>query len=185
MAFITKDVIHMPQDKEEYVPVSETEIEVRNWFLPRNLNANNTLFGGDLLSWMDKAALFCAKNFTKSECMVTIAMNRVLFKLPISSSDVLTLKARVANVRRFRLEVEVEVFVTPADRFGTTRKSHIGYFTVLNVDAAGQYKPIHKGLLIDEANQTDMRTLLKAQRRWEFEEIEKDLLSLPPLDISI
>jgi hypothetical protein len=59
------------------------------------------------------------------------------------------------------------------------------YFTVLNVDAAGQYKPIHKGLLIDEANQTDMRTLLKAQKRWEFEEIEKDLLSLPPLDISI
>jgi acyl-CoA hydrolase len=55
MAFITKDVIHMPQDKEEYVPVSETEIEVRNWFLPRNLNANNTLFGGDLLSWMVRA----------------------------------------------------------------------------------------------------------------------------------
>ncbi|GAB9465439.1 hypothetical protein Gpo141_00002847 [Globisporangium polare] len=184
LPFISKDMVQMPQDKEQYVPVSETEIEVRNWFLPRNLNVNETLFGGDLLSWMDKAALYCAKNFTKSERMVTIAMNRVLFKLPISSSDVVTLKARVANVRRFRLEVEVEVFVDPADQSGT-RKSHTGYFTVLNIDAAGQFKPIHKGLLIDEASQTDMRALLKAQKRWQFEEEDKNLHSLKPLDISI
>lgn len=59
------------------------------------------------------------------------------------------------------------------------------YFTVLNIDAAGQFKPIHKGLLIDEANQTDMRALLKAQKRWQFEEEDKNLLSLKPLDISI
>ncbi|TYZ69243.1 hypothetical protein PybrP1_010773 [[Pythium] brassicae (nom. inval.)] len=182
---VTADMLQLPpQDKEAYVAVSETEIVVRNWFLPRNLNVNETLFGGDLLAWMDKAALYCAKSFTKSERMVTIGMNRVLFKLPILATDVVTLKARVTNVRRFRLEVEVEVFVDPADQSGT-RKSHTGYFTVLNVDAAGEYKPIHKGLLVDESKQADMRALLKAQKRWQFEEEDRNLHSLKPLDVSV
>ncbi|KAF1323936.1 hypothetical protein FI667_g10147, partial [Globisporangium splendens] len=185
MTFITKDAIHMPQDKEEYVPVSETEIEVRNWFLPRNLNINETLFGGDLLSWMrahghdrDEPRAVQAADFGLGRRDAEGArLERATYLSCFGCYSVMV-------CRRFRLEVEVEVFVDPADQSGT-RKSHTGYFTVLNVDATGQYKPIHKGLLIDEANQTDMRALLKAQKRWEFEGEEKDLLSLPPLDISI
>lgn len=56
---------------------------------------------------------------------------------------------------------------------------------MLNIDAAGQYKPIQKGLLVDEANQADMRALLKAQKRWQFEDEDRSLYSLKPLDISI
>lgn len=53
LPWISADMLQLaPQDKEAYVAVSETEIEVRNWFLPRNLNVNETLFGGDLLEWM-------------------------------------------------------------------------------------------------------------------------------------
>ncbi|RLN32775.1 hypothetical protein BBJ28_00023839 [Nothophytophthora sp. Chile5] len=48
------------ESKSDYVSISDTEIEVRNLFLPRNLNINNTVFGGDLLTWMDRAALYCA-----------------------------------------------------------------------------------------------------------------------------
>lgn len=98
--FITRDQLFTPSDfKEEYVAVKDTEIEMRNWFLPRNLNINQTVFGGDLLTWMDKAALYCARNFTKSENMVTIAMNRILFKLPILATDVVTMRSRVCSVR--------------------------------------------------------------------------------------
>lgn len=59
------------------------------------------------------------------------------------------------------------------------------YFTVLNVDAAGQYKPIPKGLLVDESKQADMRALLKAQIRWQFEDEDRSLHSLKPLDVSM
>lgn len=52
LPFVSRDMVQVPQDKAAYVAVSDTEIEVRNWFLPRNLNVNETLFGGDLLAWM-------------------------------------------------------------------------------------------------------------------------------------
>ncbi|KAI9914492.1 hypothetical protein PsorP6_007144 [Peronosclerospora sorghi] len=143
------------ETKDAYVAVKETEIEVRNWFLPRNLNANDTVFGGDLLTWMDRAALYCAQNFTKSESMVTIAMNRILFKLPILVSDVVTARARIVNVR---------------------------YFTVLNLGENNAFKVIDKGLKVDEDNQREMRMLLKAQKRLEFAEEDKHLHSVKTLE---
>ncbi|GLD96742.1 hypothetical protein PINS_up005425 [Pythium insidiosum] len=182
--FIRNDAINMVDGKLRFVSVKDTELELRKWFLPKNLNINQTIFGGDLLTWMDKAAMYCARNFTKNERMVTIAMNRVLFKLPILATDVVTLRARICNVRRYRLEVEVEVFVTPLGET-TTRRSHTGYFTVLNVDVGGHLKEIDTGLLVDENKQEEMKILLKAQKRWEFEEEDKNLLRLKPLDISL
>lgn len=99
LAFIKASDLDLYEDKEAYIAVSDTEIEVRKRFLPKNLNVMNTLFGGDLLSWMDNAAIYCARHFTKNERMVTMSMNRVLFKLPILASNIVTVKARIANVR--------------------------------------------------------------------------------------
>lgn len=43
-------------DKSTYVPIHETELEQRKWFLPKHLNFNNTVFGGELLTWMVRGA---------------------------------------------------------------------------------------------------------------------------------
>ncbi|RLN58750.1 hypothetical protein BBJ29_004218 [Phytophthora kernoviae] len=169
--------LHPGEKKEEYISVSDTDIEVRNWFMPRSLNPHDTVFGGDLLAWMDQAALYCAQNFTKSKRMVTITMNRMVFKLPISMLDIVSLSARVVNVRRYRLEVEVDVFVESAID-GAKRKSHSGYFAVVHYNENNEAKEIKKGITIDENNQHEMRMLMKAQKREEFSEENKNLYSL-------
>ncbi|OWZ07882.1 ABC transporter [Phytophthora megakarya] len=176
LAFIKQSDLLPMESKAAYVSVSDTEVEVRNCFLPRNLNPHDTVFGGDLLSWMDKIALHCAQKFTKSEKMVTISMNRVIFKLPILMLDMVRMRARVVHVDHFHLEVEVEVFIHSV-LHGAERKSHSGYFTVLNVDD-NKFKRIGKGLKIDENKQDEMRMLLKAQKRLKFEEEDTNLYAL-------
>lgn len=51
-AFVASSDIFPGETKDEYVTISDTTIELRNWFLPRHLNINQTVFGGDLLTWM-------------------------------------------------------------------------------------------------------------------------------------
>ncbi|TMW55723.1 hypothetical protein Poli38472_010605 [Pythium oligandrum] len=185
MPYVSRDMIHMfdQQEKTHFIPIPDTLIEVQNSFLPKHLNRNNTIFGGEVLTWMDKVALYCARNFTKNINMVTVSMNRIFFKLPITMDDIVTMNARVCSVRRHHLEVEVEVFV---ERIGSgeRRRSHTGYFTVVNLDRSYRRKLILQGLAVDESDQESMRRLLKAQHRWLFDDEDKELLCLEPLSLS-
>jgi hypothetical protein len=54
LPFISREMLHVFEynQKSVYIPVSETVIEVQNSFLPKHLNRNGTIFGGEVLSWM-------------------------------------------------------------------------------------------------------------------------------------
>lgn len=44
-------------DHSELVPVRDTVLKIQTTFLPKNLNGNNTVFGGDVLAFMVKYGL--------------------------------------------------------------------------------------------------------------------------------
>ena len=152
--------------KREFLRPEETVVTVRRVFLPRNINVLGTIFGGDILLWMDRVATYCARRFTRNRNMVTLAMNRIVFEQPIFTSDLVELTARVVYVRRFTLEVALDVTLQRPD--GTRLRSHRGYFTVLNYDEIGFKRPILTGLKLAEEDQDGLRRFEQAKRRYHF-----------------
>ena len=159
-----KDLEEQPnREKTEWISPSDTEITLRRVFLPRHNNVLGTIFGGDILLWMDRVATFCARHFTRNRHMVTIAMNRIFFRRPIYTSDLVEIDARVVMVRNFTLEVETVVRVQRIS--GEIVDTHSGYFTVLSYDEAGFKRPISTGLKLEDADQDGLRRYLKALER--------------------
>jgi len=154
------------QDKQAFLSAAETEIRVRQQFLPRHVNIMGTIFGGEILQVMDRVAIYTARHFTRNRNMVTLAMNRILFRQPIFTTDLVEITARVVYVRRYTLEVELQVNVQKPN--GETLHSHSGYFTVLNYDEAGFKRPIHTGLALEDRDQETLQRFLKAKIRHQF-----------------
>ncbi|MDH4224473.1 MAG: acyl-CoA thioesterase [Deltaproteobacteria bacterium] len=152
--------------KQNFVPPSQTEVTVRRQFLPRHININGTIFGGEILLWMDKVATHTARGFTRNRNMVTIAMNRIFFKQPIYTTDLVEMTARVVYVRRYTLEVEINVKLRRIS--GEELSSHSGFFTVLNTSPRGEKMAIQTGLLLTEEDQDSLRRYQKARLRHEF-----------------
>lgn len=162
---------------QELLSIRDTKVVVRRTFFPRHINVNNTIFGGDILLWMDRCATHTARSFTRNRNVFTISMNRVFFKHPIYISDWVEMTARVVDVRLFTLEVEIEVVLERQP--GKRISSHSGYFTVLNCDEAGFRRPILTGLRelpslavdptsMDEETRQDTLRRLRARARREF-----------------
>eukprot|EP00658_Telonema_sp_P-2_P066852 TRINITY_DN55818_c0_g1_i1.p1 TRINITY_DN55818_c0_g1~~TRINITY_DN55818_c0_g1_i1.p1 ORF type:complete len:311 (+),score=43.82 TRINITY_DN55818_c0_g1_i1:81-935(+) len=55
--------------KVEYVPMRETAIRLRKTFMPQDVNHLGSVFGGQLMLWMERSASFCARNFTRNPHM--------------------------------------------------------------------------------------------------------------------
>jgi acyl-CoA hydrolase len=145
------------REKREYLTPAETVVRVQRQFMPRHLNVLGTIFGGDILLWMDRVATYAARLFTRSRHTVTLSMNRLLFKQPIFATDLVEMTARVVYVRHYTLEVQIEVTL----RRGEERiPSHSGYFTVLNYDESGFKRPVVTGLRLSA---DDPESLLRYQ----------------------
>lgn len=127
---------------------SETLAIQTKWVLPNDTNTNNTLFGGQLLAWMDMTAGVSAHRHCK-RVVVTASVNHVSFDEPIKLGDLVTLESKVSRSFSSSMEVFIDVYVEDSVT-GKRIKSNEAIYTFVAVDQMGY--PIQVPEIIPETD---------------------------------
>ena len=77
---------------------------------PTTLNDNETLFGGIAMQWMDEVAYITATRFVRKK-MVTVAVKKVNFILPVKAGKIAEIIGKVINVGVAKIEILVEIYI--------------------------------------------------------------------------
>jgi acyl-CoA hydrolase len=152
--------------------VSESQITMTELVLPNNTNQLGTLFGGQLMFWIDICASLSAEKHNQRIC-VTASVDRVDFHHPIKLGNAVTLVSSVNRVFNTSLEVGVKVF---AQNFkeGTVKHTNSAYLTFVSVDSDG--KPVKAIDALPETNEQKRRfneALIRRENRLKSRSVEK------------
>ncbi|MCC5918516.1 MAG: acyl-CoA thioesterase [Cryomorphaceae bacterium] len=116
-------------------PVSESRTVMTEIVLPNDTNNLNNLFGGQLLSWMDRCAAIAAHRHC-GRIVVTASVNNVSFQRPIPQGAIVTLEAQVSRTFTSSMEVFVDVFLEK-DTKGKRLRANEAIYTFVAVDQLG------------------------------------------------
>ena len=111
---------------------------------PDMSNFSGSVHGGSLLKLLDQVAYACASRFAGSY-VVTLSVDRVLFREPIRVGELVTFSASVNYTGRTSMEIGIRVDAQDV-RTGNTRHANSSYFTMVAVDDAG--KPLQIPALV-------------------------------------
>lgn len=103
--------------------------------LPGETNPLNNLFGGELLSRMDRAASIAARRHSR-RIVVTASVNHVAFNKAVPSGSVVTIEAKVSRAFTSSMEVYIDVWIEDRES-GLKTKANEGIYTFVAVDETG------------------------------------------------
>lgn len=104
--------------------------------LPNDTNNLNNLFGGQLLSWMDRCAAIAAHRHCH-RIVVTASVNNVSFRHPIPQGSIVTLEGKVSRAFSSSMEIFVDVFLEDQTGQGERLKANEAIYTFVAVDQLG------------------------------------------------
>jgi acyl-CoA hydrolase len=151
--------------------VRESQHETSELMMPQHANNMGHVFGGVILSMMDKTAAIAAFRHSRA-AVVTASIDRVDFREPIHLGDLVVMKASVNYVGKSSMEVGVRV---EAEELITGRRRHTNscYLTFVAVDGNG--RPIDVPELRPEPDDERRRyAAAKERRRRRLEEREAE-----------
>jgi acyl-CoA hydrolase len=119
-------------DEQEQLPtrfIDETEVRMAELMTPELANFAGNVHGGAILSQMDKVAYVCACRYAGADT-VTVSVDHVEFREPVLVGELLHFKARVIQVGRSSMDIEI-IVESQDIRHGTLRHTNTCYFTMV------------------------------------------------------
>ncbi len=152
-------------------PVSASQATMSELMMPHHANNLGNVFGGVILSLVDRVAAVAATRHARRQC-VTVSVDRVDFLEPIYLSELVTARASVNYVGRTSMEVGVRI---EAENLVTGQRRHTNscYVTYVAIDAHG--KPIPVPPVLPETEEERARFHAAEERRRRRLEERKDL----------
>ncbi len=131
------------KNMEELIIKSETR-QFKAIF-PNTLNANDTLFGGQAMQWMDEVAYITATRFTRQR-MFTINTENIAFLKAVNPDSIVEVIGRIEKIEAVKLKVKVEIYVE--EMYGKGRDKVIeGIFVFASLDKKRRPRKIEYNLL--------------------------------------
>ncbi|HEX6965691.1 MAG TPA: acyl-CoA thioesterase [Gemmatimonadaceae bacterium] len=152
-------------------PVRESQHETSEIMMPQHANNMGHVFGGVILSMMDRTAAVSAIRHARQQC-VTVSVDRVDFREPIHLGDLIIMKSSVNYAGRTSMEVGVRV---EAENLldGVRRHTNSCYVTFVAIDRNG--RPVEVPAVIPETDDEQRRyTAAQDRRRRRLEEREAE-----------
>lgn len=137
MRGMEKDAVANPRGQD----VSQ-EVRLAEIVMPNRTNHLGTLFGGHALGLMDHAGWVAATRFAH-RTMVTVASDRVEFKVPVHAGQLVELVARVTRAGRTSVTVGVDMYAEEIAS-GERRLATSGSFVFVAIDDEGHAIPIEE-----------------------------------------
>jgi acyl-CoA hydrolase len=141
--------------------VRETQHETSEIMMPQHANNLGHVFGGVILSMMDRTAAVAAIRHARNDC-VTVSVDRVDFREPIHLGDLVIMKASVNFVGRTSMEVGVRIEAENL-RTGERRHTNSCYLTFVAIDSNGRPVPVPP--LLPETDEERRRHSAAMERR--------------------
>ncbi len=142
-------------------PVRASQHETSEIMMPQHANVLGHVFGGVILSMMDKTAAVAAIRPARGNC-VTVSVDRVDFREPIHVGDLVVMHASVNYAGRTSMEVGVRV---EAENLisGVRRHTNSCYVTFVAIDRNG--RPVEVPKVIPETDLERRRFAAAVERR--------------------
>ena len=121
-------------------PVQQSRVEMTEIVLPGHTNALGTIFGGQLMAWIDIACAIASARHAHGVC-VTASMDAMHFVAPIRLGQHVRILACVNYTGRTSMEVGARL---ESEAPETGRFTHVAtaYMTFVAIDAQGRPRPV-------------------------------------------